>query len=128
MVGIMSYFPASYILSTTAGINGKSVANTALYTVPAGKTCIVTGYNVRCTAASAITIGSTAGIGNIAGTSNISAAQAMTALTSVLSTFQFPNIGISLATASAGIIYFNQTVAATGTSQIIQVDLIGYLQ
>jgi len=114
-------------LSVTAAINGKSVENTALYTVPTGKKAVVTGYVVRCTAAAAISIGASGGIGNIAGTSNISAAQDMTALLAPANTFQQPIMGASLITSAGEIIYFNLTGAATGTSQTLAVDLIGYL-
>lgn len=116
------------VLATVTGINAKTVANTALFTVPTGKTCTVTGYIVRCTAATAITNGPTAGIGNVAGTNNIGSSQNEATLTSVLSTFQWPINGVSLATAAGGIIYYNLGTAATGTSQTIQVDLIGYLE
>lgn len=119
---------ATNILATITGINAQSVANTLLYTVPTGKTLIVTGYNVRVTAATAITTGASAGLGNVAGTNNISASQAMTTLTTLLATFMWPIVGISLATASAGTIYFNLGTGAIGTSQTIQVDLLGYLQ
>lgn len=116
------------ILAVITGINAKTVANTLLYTVPAGKTCTITGYVVRVTAATAITTGAAAGIGNIAGTNNISASQGMNTLQAVLNTFQWPNIGISLATAASGAIYFNLGTAATGTSQTIEVVLMGYLE
>lgn len=116
------------ILSTTTAISGTAIANTLLYTVPAGKTAVITGYVVRCTAATAITNGSAAGIGNVAGTNNISASQAMNTLTSTLATFQWSVTGISLATAAAGTIYYNQGTGATGTSQTIQIDLMGYAQ
>lgn len=116
-----------WVLSTITGINAKSVANTALYTVPTGKTAIITGYSVRCSAASAITIGASAGIGNVAGTNNISASQTMTTLTTTTSTFQWQVTGASIITAAAGQIFFNLGTGATGTSQTLVVDLIGYL-
>lgn len=115
------------ILSTTTGINGVAIANTALYTVPAGKTAIITDYIVRVSAATAVTIGPSAGIGNVAGTNNISASQTMTTLTTTTSNFQWQVIGASISTAAAGVIYFNIGTGATGTSETLAVDLIGYL-
>lgn len=115
------------ILSTTTGINGKTVANTNLYTVPAGKTAIVIGYIVRCTAATAITVGASAGIGNSSGTNNIAASQAMTALLTTADTFNWPIVGMSKTITTGNSAFFNLGTAATGTSQTLAVDLLGYL-
>lgn len=118
---------APKILSTTTGINAKTIANTALYTVPTGKTAIITYYVVRVSAATAITVGPAAGIGNVAGTNNIGASQAMNLLISTTSTFQWGIDGMSVLTVAAGVVYFNLGTAATGTSETITVDLAGYL-
>lgn len=117
---------APSVLSTTTGIDGKVVANTALYTVPAGKTLIVTGFVVRATASTAITVGATLGFGNVAGTNNISAAAA-SGVNSTTTTYQIALNGSTLLTVAAGVVYLNLTNAATGTSQTLACDLIGYL-
>jgi len=117
----------SSILSTTTGINGKTVANTAIYTVPSGKTAVIMAYVVRVSSASAITVGPAAGIGNIAGTDNISASQAMNLLTSTTSTFQWTVNGMSVISSSGSTIYFNLDTAAIGTSETLTIDLWGYL-
>lgn len=114
------------IISTTTGIDGKTVANTVLYTVPAAKTLIITGFVLRATAATAITVGPSAGIGNISGTSNIFAA-GTTAVTTTSTIYGLSLTGASVLTVAAGTIYFNLTVAATGTSETLAVDIIGYL-
>lgn len=118
---------APKLLSTTIGINAKTIANTALYTVPTGKTAIITAYTVRVSAATAITVGPAAGIGNVAGTNNISASQAMNLLTTTTTDFLWTVNGMSIVTVAAGVVYFNIGTAATGTSQTITVDLMGYL-
>lgn len=115
------------ILSTVAGINAKTVANTALYTAPAGKTAIITGAIIRCTAANTLSSGPAMGIGNVAGTNNIFASSTLTALTTTTAIFGFVLVGISISTAAAGVIYANIGTGATGTSQTIAVDLLGYL-
>jgi len=117
---------APVVLSTTTGIDGKTVANTSLYTVPTGKTAIITGYVTRCTAATAITVGVSAGIGNIAGTNNIFASGA-SGITTTSQIFGNSLSGTSILTPAAGVIYYNLGTAATGTSQTLSVDLIGYL-
>lgn len=114
------------LLSSTTGVNAKTVANTALYTVPSGKTAVITGYVVKVSAASSITGGPTAGIGNTAGTNNIGASQAMNALLTTTDTFQWSIIGSSKTTVAAGIVYFNLGTVSTGTSQTITIDLFGY--
>lgn len=114
-------------LKTTAGINAKIIANTNLYTPPTGKTAIITGYIVRCSAATAITIGCTAGIGNVSGTNNIAPSQAMTTLTSTDDLFEWAIVGMSVTVTTGNSAFFNLATAATGTSQTLIVDLIGYL-
>ena len=115
------------LLGTVTGINAQTIANTALYTVPAGRTAIITGVIIRCTAATSITAGPSLGIGNMAGTNNIFASAALTALTATTSTYGFSLIGMSLATAAAGVVYLNLGTASTGTSQTIAVAVMGYL-
>lgn len=119
-------------LATVTGINAKTVANTPLYTVPVGKTAIITQGMVRCTAATAITVGPTLSIGRNASTYNdIYASTAITALTSAGpgggSTFGFGSIGIFAQAAAGEPINLAITNAATGTSQTIACDLMGYL-
>jgi len=115
------------ILSSTTGINGKTVTNTNLYTVPSGRTAIITGYVVRCSAASSITVGASAGIGNSGGTNNIVASQAMTALLTTSDLYVWNIQGGSKTVAAGSSVFFNLGTAATGTSQTLIVELIGYL-
>lgn len=115
-----------WILSSTI-VNGKVVGNTPLFTVPTGKVAVITGYVVRVSAATSITLGPVLGIGNIAGTSNIAAALTLTVLTTLTSCFGGVISGATLTTAAGGIVYCNVATAALGTSQTLTIDLIGYL-
>lgn len=115
------------ILATITGINAFSVANTALYTVPTGRTAIITNVVVRSTAASSVTSGPAVGVGNIAGTNNIFASATLSALTTTNSIFGFTLVGMSLSTPASGVVYLNLGTAATGTSETIAVDVMGYL-
>lgn len=115
------------LLATVTGINAGTVANTALYTVPAGRTAVITGIVVRCTAASAVTSGPNIGVGNVAGTNNIFASATLAALTTTSAIYSFGFAGMSVSTAAAGIIYGNISTAFTGTSQTIAIDVMGYL-
>lgn len=115
------------LITSSAGINAKTVANTTIFTpVPAGKQFIITGIIIRCTAASAITIGPTLGIGTASGTNDIFASTVLTALTTTNDVFGFALVGMSKAVAAAGSVFLNLGTAATGTSQTIVADIKGY--
>lgn len=123
------------ILATVGGISAFTVANTALFSVPPGKTCVVTGYIVRVTDASGVSAGPTAGLGNVGGTNNILPSQTMTGLTSAstagsTSNFSWLIQGMTSVTPGGGTIYFNLTASgspSTGASETLAVDLHGYL-
>lgn len=120
--------PPIGILSSTVGINAKSTGQTTLYTVPAGKTAIITQAVVRCTAASSITNGPTASIGfTSTAYSDIYMPENMLALTGTTSIFGYSTVGMSASAVAATAIKFNITSGASGTSQTLSVDLIGYL-
>lgn len=118
---------SSNILSTTTGIDAKSATTTTLYTVPSGKTAIIKGAVVRCTAASSITVGPTLGIGVAAGESDIFASTALTTLTTTTVIYDFPTGGVLVNAAAGAAIKVGIDAGATGTSQTIAIDLIGYL-
>lgn len=118
--------PIVRLLASTTGINAKTVANTLAYTNSTGKNVILTKAIIRCTAASAITVGPTMGIGTASGTSDIFAATALTVLTTTSNIFGFDLVGASVLVPNGGTIYINVTVASTGTSQTIAADLSGY--
>lgn len=115
------------ILSTVVGVDAKAVATTALYTVPTGKTCVVTAAIIRCTAATAVTIGPQLGIGIAAGEDDIFASTTLTSLTSASKCFGFSSVGTSVIGASTNVIKLGVDVATTGTSQTLAVDLMGYI-
>lgn len=116
------------LLATVTGINAKSTGQTTLYTVPTGKTCVVTAAIIRCTAASSITNGPTASVGfTSTAYTDIYAAANMVALTGTTSIFGYSTVGMSASAVAATVIKFNISSAASGTSQTIAVDLIGYL-
>lgn len=115
-------------LATVTGINAKTVTTTALYTVPSGKTAILTNAIVRCTAASSITNGPTASIGVVSSSFNdIYASANMITLTTTSSAFGYSSVGVFGQAAQTTVVTLNLTNAATGTSQTIAVDVMGYL-
>lgn len=108
------------------GIDAKSVANTTLWTNNGTTNFVVTGASVVCTAATSITIGPTIGIGTAAGTSDIISATAMGALTTASKAFRYSLSGTLTVIAPAGSLFGNVTVAATGTSQTLTINVTGY--
>ncbi len=120
--------PVPRVISTTPGINAKTVSNTSLYTVPTGKTLFVTAVNVYASAASAITTGPSAGVGTAAGTNDVIAIQTMSNIQTTADTFEWPIVGASKLITAGNQVYFNLTTVATGTSETLVVDIVGYLK
>lgn len=116
------------VLSQTSGIDAKIVATTALYTVPAGKTAVITAATIRCTAASSVSGGPTLGIGVAAGEADIFASTALTGMTTTANVWGFQASGLAVSAATAAVIKCGVDVSSTGVSQTLAIDLIGYLQ
>jgi hypothetical protein len=113
------------ILSTTTGINAKSVATTVCYTNNTGTNVVIIGFIIRCTAASAITVGPTINV-YTSTPNDIFTSTAITNLTTTSKIFNMPISGMSVLVANSGTVTFSVDTASTGTSQTIAVDLIGY--
>ncbi len=123
----MTWATTPIILSTTTSINAKATGTTTLYTVPAGKTAVITGAVIRCTAATSITVGPTLGIGVAANEDDMFASTALTALTTTAKIYGFSLVGMSVLGNAGDVIKVGCDAASTGTSQTIAIDLIGYL-
>ena len=119
-------YRVSNVLSITTGIDAKTTGTTNLYTVPTGKTAVITEAYVRCTSATAITIAGTAGIGVWAGESDMFASQVLTGLLG-LWRFRMIDPWFSVVGNSDEVIKLGIDVWAIWTSMTIAVDLIGYL-
>lgn len=118
-------FQTISLLSATSGINGKTVANTSLFT-PSGKTAVVTMLILVCTAAVAITVGPTAGLGTNATPSNIYAQTALTALLTTSQAYSYAAPGVMTIATTGVPILLGITNAATGTSQTFTAYLYGF--
>lgn len=125
--GATTWVTAPYVLSTTTGIDAKTVATTTLYTVPTGKTAIITAAIIRCTTASSISVAPNMGIGRNATQDDIFASVALTGLTATTSIFAFSSIGTLATGAATELIKLGIDTGATATTMTIAVDLIGYL-
>lgn len=132
VLGIVSGLPAwvtsgDVLLSTTTSINAKTTGTTNLYTVPSGKTAIITRVVIVPTAASSITQGPSLGVGIAAGEDDIFASVQLTGVTSTSKVYAFDAIGTYAAAAATNVIKLGIDTAAAGTSMTISVYLFGYL-
>lgn len=115
------------VLARVTGIDAKTVAATNLYTVPTGKTAIITGAVVQSGSVTAITVGPTLGIGIAAGEDDIVPSTALAALTSNVKTGYLAPTGVVASAPAASVIKVGIDTASTGTAQTVHVALIGYL-
>jgi len=112
-------------VSRVININSKNVATTNLFTVPSGKKFITTKLIVWTENSVAITIGPSLGVGVAAGEDDIVGSTSI-ALTSNNTFFKLnPKDGAIIAL-PGNVIKLGIDVGATGTSQLIKVDLFGY--
>lgn len=116
-----------FLLSTTTGIDGKATGTTTLYTVPTGRTAIITHAVIRATTASSATVPPTLGIGIAAGEDDIFPSTAITGLTVTTKTWEFGGGGLMAVGASTNVIKLGIDTGATATTLTLAVDLFGYL-
>lgn len=122
-----SALPVPSVLSSTSGISGTSTGTTNLYTVPTGKTAIITDVVVRITAAATVSIVALAGVGIAAGEDDIFAAQSLVGLNAVGKHFQFVALGTKVSANSGEVVKFGIDTAYIAGTATLAVDLIGYL-
>lgn len=115
------------ILSTTTGIDGKVATTTNLYTVPAGKTAVITAMNIRLTTATAISGTLNCGAGIASGESDIFAPVATTGFNTVTETWRFSASSNYVVATAGQIIKLGIRNGFGGTTATLAVDLQGYL-
>lgn len=118
------------LLSTVSGIDLKTTGATNLYTVPTGKSVVITEIILRITAVNTFISGATISVGKSAAYNEWMAATAMGSLASI---GQFRKLSHS----AAGLIYqtfaagemaaINVTVAATATTLTATAEVYGFL-
>ncbi len=115
------------ILSITTGINAKTVGTTNLYTVPVGKTAIITGIDILVTAATAVTVPPTVGVGIASGEDDIFFPTSLIGLNLVNEIYRGVPLGVFVKGNAGEIVKLGIDVGATATTMTITVNLIGYL-
>lgn len=122
----MAYIAVFERVIQSGSIDAKSVANTLVWTNTGATNFVVSGVSVVCPAATSITVAPTVGIGTASGTNDIISAAVLTGLTATTKAYKYQVSGSANVIAPAGTLYANLTVAATGTSQSIMVNVTGY--
>jgi len=114
-----------HLLSNTLGIDSKVVGATTLYTVPAGKQVLVTEVIVKVVTSAAITTSAFAGVGIAAGEDDIIISQALINLIDVDKSYGLDVYGLAAIGNAGDVIKLGVDTAAVGTSQTLDVCLIG---
>lgn len=109
-------------------VDAKVVAETTIFTVPAGKEARIWGVWIKCTAAAAITSGAEVGIGVAGGAEDIVAQQQLLGVLAVNDSYRLMPFGKTIVAAAGAEIKIGIDVVPTGTSQTLEFDLIGYLK
>lgn len=117
-------------LSSTS-ILGKIQTQTTLYTVPTGKTAVITHIVLRMTSASNVTAVATVTAGVTSAWTSILASTALTGFDATGEYFVLQSSNPSIVTAAAGVIKLDVPTAATttggGDTYTFTCDLFGYL-
>lgn len=120
--------PLPTTLSTTVSIDVTTTGTTGLYTVPTGRSAVITAVIIRPTTATAVNADGVISVGTNASTyDDIIAATTLTGLDATTEHFVATPGGVSHTGAAAEVITFQVDTAETGTDLTVTVDLIGYL-
>jgi hypothetical protein len=115
-------------LARQVGIDAYTVAETTVYTVPVGRTAVLMGAIVVCTAAAGTTNGPRCGIGIAAGADDLFSERRLVGFTAAENTWHFECMGKKIrAQASDAIKFGIDSVPAGGGSMTVSVYLLGYL-
>ena len=114
-------------LISTGSINGLSVANTNLFTVPAGKVVLVTSVILRLSTAVALVGTMTAGVGVNVTADDIYGSQALTAFNATNEYYMFTSNGNKRMALGGENILLGIDTAFTGTSAVIIYYLFGLI-
>lgn len=118
--------PVPVILSVTS-VDLATVGTTNLYTVPTGRSLIVTDVFLKATTATSANGDASGGVGVAAGEDDIVASQTLTGLNATTETFRMIHGGIFYTAVAADVVKFGVDIADTGTALVADVYLVGYL-
>jgi hypothetical protein len=115
-------------LATVTGIDATTVAVTPLFTVPTGKSAVITSVVIRCTVADTVAVSATASLGSEAVTfANWFAAEDIIVADTNEFIIKTATTAVAIVSLAGEVFSLNITTGATATSQTIAVDVFGYL-
>lgn len=131
-IRLIPFLPAfdratEHVLSRTTNIDFKTVAATTLYTVPTGRTAIITRAVLQNQVASSISAEAAAGIGIAAGESDIFASVTLTGFYQTTKTWTWSSSGVQAAAPAGSVIKLGVDTGAVGTQQTVTCSLFGVL-
>jgi len=118
------------LLASVSGIDLKTAAQTTLYTVPTGKTCLITEVVLFATAATAVTSAPIIRIGKTAGFNEWLGLTTLTGLDTTnefLSLSKSANLLIHQSFAAAEVIKIDVGTVATATTLTVKAFVFGFL-
>lgn len=118
--------PIPAVLSITS-VDLATVATTNLYTVPTGRSLVVTDVFLKPTTATAAVGDAQAGVGVAAGEVDIANQQTLTGLDATTEAFRLTLQNPAYVAAATEVVKFGVDVADTGTALVADVYLVGYL-
>ena len=119
--------PVPRVLATVTGIDGLANAATTLYTVPSGRTAIITEIVIRCTAADSVGTPASVTVGtNATSYNDIKGSTTLTSLDATTKAFVISTAGAVVHIATASEVIKINVNGGLGTTLTLAVDLIGY--
>ena len=115
------------VLNSAAVVNAFSATAQAVYTAPATKKVMVTSVVLRCSAAVAVTVPCTAKVEINAAAGDIFADEILVGVLAADDTWTFTAGARGIVVPAGGQIDVTITNAATGTSQSLLAEVIGYI-
>ena len=113
-------------LANSVAIDAFSATAQAVYTAPPSKQVVITGLTLRCTAAVAVSAPATVKLEINPAAGDLFDAEILTAVLAVDDQWSFVAEGRGLVVPAGGQVDVTVTNAATGTSQTLNADLLGY--
>lgn len=124
--GVTPAWGTAGLISSTS-FDAATLSTTALYTVPAGKTLVVTQVLIRNTTAGSVTTPASVSLGSNAGVNDVIANTLLTGLTAANKVWSTAMQGSYFVVAAAGVLSLKVNTAVTGGAQTDVAHVFGFL-
>lgn len=113
-------------IARISGIDALVVGTTAMYTVPTGRTLVVTGVVPRVTVGTAVTVDGSVSLGTSGSFDQIVPTAVTNQMRAVNDEYALPVSAKAVIVPAGGTVTFRRVTGGTGTTLTIDVDLLGY--